>query len=418
MAKDAQRRSPEGGSDGHPRTLPGAADALCRPTTSAADHEAADTSRRLQSTLPPPPPELRGALKRSIAAEGVLHPIIVSTGPACPGEVADGRIRMELCAELGRECPSVERSFATELEVVLFRLSTNVHRRQLSVAERIELAAILEPLVRKRAAARKAQAPGRPRGEKALTVDRPEERGETRELLAEAVGMKSATLGRGLKVLQEGSPQLVADFRADKESPNGAYRRLKAEKRRAEVEAIARQIELDPPGYPEGRFNNIVIDPAWPLSGLPYPKQTLEEVAAAPVSELLTEDGVVWLWTTNGFLLAAGDIARNAWGLTYRNTLIWDKERIGTGRYLQNATEQVLIFTRGQPVTRFEGHTNIIRGGVREHSRKPESFYELVEATCPGSKLELNSRQERTGWKCSGAETERFPATASAQECE
>ena len=85
--------------------------------------------------------------------------------------------------------------------------------------------------------------------------------------------------------------------------------------------------------------------------------------------------------------------------------MIWDKERVGTGRYLQNATEQVLILTRGKPATCFEGHTNIIRGGVREHSRKPEAFYELVEATCPGSRLELNSHQERAGWTCAGAET-------------
>jgi N6-adenosine-specific RNA methylase IME4 len=418
MAKEAQRRSPEGGLDGHPRTLPGAADALCSPASTAAEHEAAEASIPLQAALPPLSPELRTALKRSIEAEGLLHPVIVSAGPACPGEVVDGRIRMELCAKLGRECPREERSFASELDVALFRLSTNVHRRQLSVVERIELAAILEPLMRERALARRAQAAGRPRGEKAVPVDRPEERGETRELLAEAVGMKPATLGRGLKVLQEGSPRLVADFRAEKESPNGAYRKLKAEKRRADVEALACQIELDPPGYPEGRFNTIALDPPWPLSGLPYPKQTLEQIAAVPVSELLTEDGVVWLWTTNGFLLEAGDIARDAWGLTYRNTLIWDKERVGTGIYLQNATEQVLIFTRGKPVTRFEGHANIIRGGVREHSRKPDSFYELVEATCPGSKLELNCRQERTGWTCSGAETDLFPATASAQECE
>ena len=376
------------------------------------------TLARALAALPVLAPEQLAVLRRSIAAEGVLHAVVVSAGPACPGEVVDGRARMQLCGELELSCPRIEQPFATELELAYFRLATNLYRRQLTPAERIDLAEMIEPLERERAAKRRAQAAGRPRGEKALPVDRPEEKGETRERLAQLVGMKPATFARGRTVLREGSPALVADFRSDKESVNGAYRRLRAEQRRAEVEAIARQIELDPPGYPEGRFNTIAIDPAWPLSGLPYPTQTLAEIAAVPVAELLTEDGVVWLWTTNGFLLEAGDIARNAWGLTYRNTLIWDKERVGTGRYLQNVTEQVLIFTRGKPLTRFEGHTNIIRGGVREPSRKPEAFYELVEAICPGSRLELNSRQERPGWTCAGAETDHFPATASVEECE
>jgi N6-adenosine-specific RNA methylase IME4/ParB-like chromosome segregation protein Spo0J len=376
------------------------------------------STREWSSALPPLSPAERAALKESIECEGILVPVIRSAGPARGDEIADGRIRVEICRELGLPCPEEGREFATELDFELFRLTVNLRRRQLTDAQRIRLGMLLEPAERERAAQRRAQAKGKPRGEKALPVDRPEERGESAARAAELVGMKQATYKRGAKVLREGSPRLVEDFESGRESVNGAYRRLRSERRRAERDAIARQIERDPPGYPEGRFNTIVIDPAWPLSGLPYPEQTLEEIAAVPVSELLSEDGVVWLWTTNGFLLEAGDIARNAWGLTYRNTLIWDKERIGTGRYLQNATEQVLIFTRGKPLTRLEGHTNIIRGGLREHSRKPEAFYELVEATCPGSKLELYARQERAGWTCAGAESDRFPATRSAEECE
>jgi N6-adenosine-specific RNA methylase IME4 len=125
----------------------------------------------------------------------------------------------------------------------------------------------------------------------------------------------------------------------------------------------------------------------------------------------------VWLWTTNGFLLEAGDIAREHWGLTYRQIVTWDKSHVGTGRYLQNVTEQVLVFTRGKPVNRFEGHTNILREPPRpDHSRKPEEFYALVEATCPGSRLELFSRQQRPGWTCWGVEADRFPPISSKEE--
>jgi len=53
---------------------------------------------------------------------------------------------------------------------------------------------------------------------------------------------------------------------------------------------------------------------------------------------------------------------------------------------------------------------------VREHSRKPEEFYELVEATCPGSKLELFAREKRPGWEAWGAETDRFPGPETERE--
>src|SRR5437763_16672011 len=80
--------------------------------------------------LPPASAEQRAALKGSLAAEGLLNPVVVSAGPARRGEVADGLARLELCAELGIDCRREERAVASEDEVRLYRLGTNLKRRQ------------------------------------------------------------------------------------------------------------------------------------------------------------------------------------------------------------------------------------------------------------------------------------------------
>jgi len=375
------------------------------PTLAAAPH-----------ALPALPPEQLSALKRSIAAEGVLLPIVRSAGPACTGEIADGRIREAICRELGLACPVELRAFSTESDLLYFRYTTNVRRRHLPVAERIRLAAQLEPLERERAARRRAQAAGKPRGEKALPVNRAEEKGETSARLAELAGVSRATYTRGSKVLHEGSPKLVEAFLTGKESAYGAHRKLRSEQRRAERDEIARRIELDPPGSPSGCFYVVVIDPPWPYEDLPYPTMTLEQIAAIPVPDLLEQNAVVWLWTTNRFMYDSIRIARECWGLEQRNIVTWVKDRFVTGKWLQGQTEHCLLLTRGKPVHRFEGRSTLLEGKVREHSRKPEEFYELVEATCPGSKLELFAREKRPGWEAWGAETDRFPGPETERE--
>jgi N6-adenosine-specific RNA methylase IME4/ParB-like chromosome segregation protein Spo0J len=366
--------------------------------------------------LPPASAEQRAALKESIAAEGLLNPIVVSAGPACPGQVADGRARLELCAELGIESRTEERPFASEADFRLYRLLTNLKRRQLAPAQLVRIGLALEPLEREQALARKAQAAGKRRGEKALPVALPEEKGETRELVARSVGLKPSSYARGAKVLREGSPALVADFEAGKETINGAHRRLRAEQRRGERLALAERLERDPSPLPDGRFAVLVLDPPWPEQGeLPYPTMSLDEITALPIPALLAEEGFVWLWTTNRFLFEAERIGGERWGLERRGLLTWAKDRLGTGFPLRGQTEHCLLFGRGQPLFLPGDASTLLKGPVREHSRKPDQFYELVERHCPGTKLELFARERRPGWQPWGAETERFAGSSDEE---
>lgn len=362
--------------------------------------------------LPALTADARTRLLESIRRHGVRLPAVVSAGPAFRGEVADGQHRIELCAELGVECPRESRRFASEAEFWLYQLDANLARRQLPVAELVRLGWLLEPLERELAAARKAQAAGGSRGEKSLPVSRPEEKGETRERVAERLGLSAATYSRASRVLREGSPELVAAFEANRESPNGAYRRLQAEERRTNLRALANEIEANPPRLPQGRVAVLVLDPPWPYAAamLPYPPMSLAEIAALPIGELLADDAIVWLWTTNAFLYDAQRIAREDWQLIERNVLTWDKQRPGTGHWLRGETEHCLLLSRGKPVFVQNNNTTILHVRSREHSRKPDEFYRLVEETCPGTKAELFARQQRPGWQAHGAETNLFPA--------
>ena len=129
-----------------------------------------------------------------------------------------------------------------------------------------------------------------------------------------------------------------------------------------------------------------------------------EQIKALPVADLAAEDAVLWLWTTNAHLPEAVEVAA-AWGFTYKTCLTWARNKCapGTGDWLRGQTEHCLVCIRGRP-TVLPGRSTLLAAGPgrRRHSVKPEAFYELVEAVCPGSTVELFARRRRPGWTAWG----------------
>src|SRR5581483_1574138 len=147
----------------------------------------------------------------------------------------------------------------------------------------------------------------------------------------------------------------------------------------------------------------------YPDPNLPYPTMTLEQIAALPIPDLLTEVAFVWLWTTNAFLDQAKQIGAESWGLRFENMLTWGKDKAGTGHRLRGQTEHCLLYSQGNPLFIESQHSTLLLAPAREHSRKPDAFYTLVDDSCPGSKLELFARQRRPGWASWGAEPDHYP---------
>ena len=84
------------------------------------------------------------------------------------------------------------------------------------------------------------------------------------------------------------------------------------------------------------------------------------------------------------------------------------KDRMGTGEWLRGQTEHCMLAVRGKPIFLQGNHTTVLEAMRREHSRKPEEFYALVEETSPGNKVELFARQKRVGWQHFGDQPQLF----------
>lgn len=106
-----------------------------------------------------------------------------------------------------------------------------------------------------------------------------------------------------------------------------------------------------------------------------------------------------------------------AWGFTVKTELVWIKQTVkkklhfGMGHHLRAAHEVCLVATRGKPKPLVRNIRTVFEAPVREHSRKPEEFYEIVEAFCSGPRAELFSRQRRRGWRSYGNEVNKFSGT-------
>lgn len=167
------------------------------------------------------------------------------------------------------------------------------------------------------------------------------------------------------------------------------------------------------------RFATVLADPPWQFQNRTgkmapehkrlnrYDTMTLAEILALPVVPLLQETAHLYLWVPNA-LLPEGLQVMAAWGFKYKTNIIWEKVRKdggpdgrGVGFYFRNVTEMVLFGVRGKNVRTLapgRRQVNIIQTRKREHSRKPDELYPLIEACSPGPYLELFARGPRPGW--------------------
>lgn len=167
-----------------------------------------------------------------------------------------------------------------------------------------------------------------------------------------------------------------------------------------------------------GPYATILADPPWQFQNrtgkmapehkrlLRYPTMELTEIMELPVARLAAAKSHLYLWVPNA-LLQEGLRVMEAWGFTYKTNLVWYKIRKdngpdgrGVGFYFRNVTELILFGVRGSMRTLPPGRTmvNLFSSRKREHSRKPDEFYEIIEACSPGPYLELFARFQRPGW--------------------
>ncbi len=148
-----------------------------------------------------------------------------------------------------------------------------------------------------------------------------------------------------------------------------------------------------------------------------YGTMTLDEIKSLPVEPLALPGCHLYLWVPNA-LIAEGLEVMSRWGFTYKTNLVWYKIRRdggpdgrGVGFYFRNVTELILFGVRGSQRTLSPGRrqVNIILDRKKEHSRKPEELYRIIETCSLGPYLELFARRRRPGWVQWGDEIQDGP---------
>lgn len=162
-------------------------------------------------------------------------------------------------------------------------------------------------------------------------------------------------------------------------------------------------------------YSCIVIDPPWGYgteydpngrrAANPYPEMTLEQIKDIKLPT--TDDCVLWLWTTHKFMRHSFDII-DTWGFRDVSILTWKKDRIGLGSWLRSQSEFCIMCVKGSPVVNLSNQSTVIEGKLREHSRKPDEFYSMVDSLCVGTKLDYFSREQRNGWDTFGNDESKF----------
>ena len=179
----------------------------------------------------------------------------------------------------------------------------------------------------------------------------------------------------------------------------------------------------------EGGWRTILADPPWRFANRTgkvapehrrlrrYSTMDLENIKALPVADVAAGNSHLYLWVPNA-LLPEGLGVMGAWGYRYISNLVWAKRRKdggpdgrGVGFYFRNTTELILFGVRGSMRTLppARSQVNILETRKREHSRKPDEQYGLIERCSPGPRLEMFARYPWPGWTAWGDEASDPP---------
>jgi N6-adenosine-specific RNA methylase IME4 len=186
----------------------------------------------------------------------------------------------------------------------------------------------------------------------------------------------------------------------------------------------------------QGKFKTILADPPWQFTNRTgkvapehkrlgrYGTMTLEQIKALPVSDIAAKQSHLYLWVPNALILEGFEVMKR-WGFTYKTNIVWHKIRKdggpdgrGVGFYFRNVTELILFGTRGSLRTAAPGRrqVNFLATRKREHSRKPDEIYPIIESCSYGPFLEMFARHSRPGWESWGNEVDTSPVSKADRD--
>jgi len=357
-------------------------------------------------------------LVADIKENGLIESIILHEG-----KILDGRNRYNACNDAGVEPNFVEYEGEDALSYVI---SLNLNRRHLNESQRAMIGARLANMRGRRKVDQLDHFSNKDVSEKLnvglASVKRAKQvQKEGIEDLQKSVetGKVSVSAASDIATLDKAEQEVVVAKGEDEILKMAKeIRAKKSEVRKAErIADIIKQTEdiknLDINF--DKSYSCIVIDPPWGYgteydpngrrAANPYPEMTLEQIKDIKLPT--TDDCVLWLWTTHKFMRHSFDII-DTWGFRDVSILTWKKDRIGLGSWLRSQSEFCIMCVKGSPVVNLSNQSTVIEGKLREHSRKPDEFYSMVDSLCVGTKLDYFSREQRNGWDTFGNDESKF----------
>lgn len=364
--------------------------------------------------IPALTPEEFKQLESNCISEGIREKIITWNG-----FIIDGHNRYEIATKWNLDYQTESKRFESENDVREWMIHNQFGRRNLSNYQRSVLALELESVFSERAKEKQKEAGGAVR----QISDKPVV--DTKKEVAKVANVSHDTIAKVKVIEAKATPEVKAQLSTGEVSINQVYQEIKKEEKKAErIELIEQQIEDIEQGLlPElkGLFDVVSVDPPWPYEGdsknitsfdsvgrrvaNPYPEMSIEDIKKIDMP--LMDDAVVLLWTTHRFLPDAFEILKE-WNLEYKATLVWNKEKIGMGAWFRMQCEFCLVAVKGKPYWQNTTFRDILTEPRREHSRKPDSFFDMIESITLGRRLEYFSREKRNGWEVFGNDINKF----------
>lgn len=363
------------------------------------------------------------ALVEDIRLNGQREPIVL-----LDGKILDGRNRYRACLLAGENPASI--SYFGD-DAVSFVVSLNLRRRHLDESQRAVVAAKLANMKQG------SRTDLSPIGEMSQSQ------------AAEMLNVGKRSVERARAVIDEGASELIAEVeqgrisvsaaadvatlpksqqveivaRGEKEILEAAksIRQEKAEARRAEL-AVVKQ---NKPSLPAGKYETIVIDPPWQMEKIErdvapnqvafeYPTMSEAELSEFDVPSIAADDCHMFCWTTHKFLPSAMRLIE-AWGFRYVYLGTWHKNGGFQPFGLPQYNSEFYVYARkGTP--RFADTKQFFtcfQASRREHSRKPDEFYDVIRRVTDGPRIDVFSREARDGFDQFGNESEKFGEDAA-----
>jgi len=371
----------------------------------------------LRSMIPPLSEEEKLMLHESIMAEGCRDALIV--WPTEEGMVLiDGHNRYEICEEYNRYFKTTEIEFNDIDEAKIWMIENQMSRRNISDFVKFELLQKKKEILNRQGREKQAHGETAP-GRTLLSITDKSDIHNTRNEIAKDLNKSTGWVAMADVVYKKAPEEVKEKLRKNEITVSDVYGKMKNEEKKAKrIDEIRTQLEQIEKGeLPElkGLFEVVVLDPPWAYGreydpetsrvANPYPEMSQDQIKKIEIP--FADNCILFLWTTHAFIWDAKELI-NEWGFDYKATIGWDKEKIGMGAWLRMQCEFCLVAIKGKPYWNNTTWRDIIREPRREHSRKPEIFYQMVEEITIGRRLDYFSRSTRNGWEVFGNDTEKF----------